>query len=209
MTTKTEKSMKGFLRALTVFACLLLPGVSHAYSAVAWADDHSVGTIYAAWNFSTQKTADAAALNGCRKTSKENGLSKVASKCEVQHRQKGPGAGAIVCGEKECSMSTGYDTQQDAADMAYQSCEQQKQIKCQKTGITSWWDDAGYPKKSEPKTAPAKVCGPPPGRTVRSTTQCNNGDCTRTFENGCTVKFQAPYCHDPFSGKWEWKPDGC
>jgi hypothetical protein len=209
MVTKTEKSVKGFLGALTVFACLLLPGVSHAYTAVASLQGHSVSTMYAGWNFSTQKTADAAALDGCRKTAKANGLSKLASKCEVIHRQKGPGAGAMVCGKIGCTIRTGYDTEQDAVDEAYQQCEQEGYGNCQKTDITNWWDDAGYRKQAVKDVQPAKTCGPPPGRTVRSTTQCNNGDCTRTFENGCTVKFQAPYCHDPFSGKWEWKPDGC
>jgi hypothetical protein len=209
MAAKTEKSVRGFLRALAVFACLLLPGVSHAYTAVASLQGHSVSTMYAGWNFSTQKTADAAALDGCRKTAKANGLAKLASKCEVIHRQKGPGAGAMVCGKIGCTIRTGYDTEQDAVDEAYQQCEQQGYGDCRKTDITNWWDDTGYPKLAVKDVQPANTCGPPPGRTVRSTTQCNNGDCTRTFENGCTVKFQAPYCHDPFSGKWEWKPDGC
>jgi hypothetical protein len=201
--------MRGFSCILTVLACLLLPGVGHAHSAVAWVYGHSVNTIYAGWDFPTQKAADAAAVEGCRKTAQESGLSKLTTKCQVRHRQKGPGAGAIVCGAIGCAMSTAAGSEQDAVEAAYQSCEQQKHIECQKTEIMSWWDDAGYGKETVRKTAPAKVCGPPPGRTVRSTYQCNNGDCTRTFENGCTVKFQAPYCRDPFSGKWEWKPDGC
>lgn len=209
MATKIEVSIRGFLSILSVLTCLLLPGVSHAHSAVAWVQGHSVSTIYAGWNFPTQKTADAAAVDGCRKTAKENGLSKVALKCKVQHRQEAPGGGAIVCGKNECSMNTSSGTEQDAVEAAYQHCVRQNYVECHKTEFTSWWDDAGYRKKTERKTAPAKVCGPPPGRTVRSTYQCNNADCTRTFENGCTVRFQAPYCRDPSTGKWEWKADGC
>lgn len=209
MATKIDGQLRVILSILPVLACLLLPGLSHTHSAVAWAQGNPVTTIYVGWNFSTQKAADAKALNGCRKAAKELGLSKVAAECKVQHRQADPGAGAIVCGKDGCSMNTGADTTQEAVDAAYQYCEQQNYVECQKTEITSWWDEAGYRKKTVPTVAPTKVCGPPPGRTVRSTYQCNNGDCTRTFENGCMVRFQAPYCHDPATGKWEWKADGC
>jgi hypothetical protein len=209
MATNEVLFARALSQVLTLLACLMLPGLGHAHSAVASVDGQVVTTIYAGWNFPTQKAADAAALNGCRKTAKENGLSKLASKCAVVHRQQGPGAGAVVCGKDGCSISTGYDTKQDAVDRAYQQCEQHGYVDCQKTDITNWWDDGGYRKQAVKDVQSAKTCGPPPGQTVRSTYQCNNGDCTRTFENGCSVRFQAPYCHDPLTGKWEWKPDGC
>ena len=204
--------IKKFVRAHIVFlvlSYLLLPSVSHAYSAVAWVEGHPVATTYAGGNWPTQKIADATALEGCRAAAIESGLKKKAGTCKVVHRQQGPGGGAVVCGKKGCSVSTGFDSEQDAVDRAYQQCGEHKYVECQKTGITSWWDDAGYRKQAVKNVNPAKSCGPPPGRTVRSTTQCNNGDCTRTFENGCAVRFQAAYCHDPLSGRWEWKPDGC
>jgi hypothetical protein len=209
MAVKMEKFRRAFPVFLALLTCLLIPGVSHAYSAVAGADEDTVLTIYAGWNFSTQKEADSRALAGCRAAAKKNGMAKAAANCKVSHRQKGPGGGAIVCGKTGCSLSTGYDSEQDAVDRAYQQCEEHKYVECQKTGMTHWWDEAGYPKQPARNAAPTKACGPPPGRTVRSTYQCNNGDCTRTFENGCTVRFQAPYCHDPLTGKWEWKADGC
>ncbi|CUI04226.1 hypothetical protein BN2497_3229 [Janthinobacterium sp. CG23_2] len=106
-------------------------------------------------------------------------------------------------------MNSGFDSEQDVVQRTYLQCEQQNYVECRKAGITSWWDDAGYPKQAVRNAASTKVCVPPPGRTVHSTYQCNNGDCTRTFENGCMVRFQAPYCHDPLTGKWEWKVDGC
>ena len=209
MATNKRIHLRAFSWVLTLLTCVLVPATSHAHSAVAWVQAHPVSTNYVGWNYPTQKIADAAALEGCRKAAKESGLTKVASKCKVMHRQKGAGAGAIVCGKIGCAMSTGYETRQDAANMAYQKCEQDGYGDCRKTDVTNWWDDAGYRKQTVKNTSPAETCGPPPGRTVRSTYQCNNGDCTRTFENGCTVRFQAPYCLDPASGKWEWKADGC
>lgn len=194
---------------LVLLACLQFPSISHAFSAIAYAKDHPVDTIYAAWNYPSQKEADLNALQGCRIEAKKNSASKHAVACKVMHRQMEPGGGAIVCGKTGCSMHTGSDTKQDAVDSAYQFCEQQNYGNCRKTNITAWWDDAGYSNRAIKNPATVKTCGPPPGKVVRSTTQCNNGDCSRTFENGCTVRFQATYCHDPFSGKWEWKPDGC
>lgn len=209
MITRIGTLTSRFSVGLAVVVGLLMPSVSHAYTAVAGIQGHTVSTIYAGWNYSAQKTADEVALGGCRKTAKENGLSSEASKCEVLHRQKSSGAGAMLCGKTGCSIRTGYDTQQEAVDDAFQHCVQSKFSECPKENITSWWDEAGYPKQRMKKVVATETCGPPPGRTVRSTTHCDNGDCTRTFENGCTVRFQAPYCRDPFSGQWEWKPDGC
>ena len=55
----------------------------------------------------------------------------------------------------------------------------------------------------------AASCQPPAGQVLRYSDRCYNGNCTRTFENGCSVQFQAPYCYDALKGKWDWKPDGC
>lgn len=118
--------MRVVLALLALLACLLLPSVGHAYSAVAWVEGRAVTTTYAGWNFPTQKLADATALNGCRTAAKEARLTKLETNCKVLHRQKGPGAGAIVCGKTGCSVSSGFDTEQDAMGRSYQQCEEKK-----------------------------------------------------------------------------------
>ena len=60
-----------------------------------------------------------------------------------------------------------------------------------------------------PRPKKLKACNPPTGKTLRYTDNCYNGDCVRTFENGCQKRFQAPYCYDALGGNWTWKPDGC
>ena len=209
MVKRSHDFVKSGGRVFLLLISFFLPLVSHSYTAIAQVEGIPHGTIYAAWDYPTQKTADLAAVQGCRAAAKQRGLVKKATTCNVMHRQKGFGGGAIVCGTVGCALSTGLDTQQDAVDRAFHLCEQRKFGDCQSTGITSWWDEAGYIQQSATKREPVPSCGPPPGRTVRSTYQCNNGDCVRTFESGCTQRFQAPYCHDPSSGKWDWKPDGC
>ena len=56
---------------------------------------------------------------------------------------------------------------------------------------------------------PMKECQPPAGKLLRYSDNCQNGDCVRTFENGCSKRFQAPYCFDPMQNRWTWKPEGC
>lgn len=204
---------------------LALPGIGQAHTSVAWVQDQAVLTTYAAWDFAKQREADEAALEGCRTRARTAGLGKLASMCRVAHRQTGAGAGAIVCGRKGCATRTGYDAPGEAMDVAYQSCVQEKYENCQTSEITTWWDEVGYensladgraraktqakPTANAKGLSRSKACRPPAGPPIRSTTHCNNADCTRTFANGCAVKFQAPYCLDASTGKWDWKADGC
>jgi hypothetical protein len=194
---------------ILLLAVLLLPKFCMAFSAIAVVEGHAQDTIYAAWNSPTQKEADTVALEGCRVRARDTGISQLAKKCHISLRQKAAGGGAYVCGDKGCSSVVGYETEQDAVDDAYRRC-QKSFGNCPDKGITGWWDDTGYPKQAANRVVPAKkTCSPPAGSAVRSTTHCDNGSCVRTFENGCAVRFEAPYCHDPFTGQWEWKPDGC
>lgn len=54
-----------------------------------------------------------------------------------------------------------------------------------------------------------KNCEPPTDQPRRYNDSCTNGDCVRTFDNGCQRRFQAPYCYDQLQGRWDWKPNGC
>ena len=75
----------------------------------------------------------------------------------------------------------------------YKEC--QKRVKdgdeCPTTAEEVFFDQG--PEQKTVAAAPAgKSCQPPAGRTLRYSDRCYNGDCTRTFENGCQVRFQAP-----------------
>lgn len=54
-----------------------------------------------------------------------------------------------------------------------------------------------------------KNCEPPVGQPLRYSDSCINGDCVRTFNNGCQKRFQAQYCYDQLQERWDWKPNGC
>jgi hypothetical protein len=61
-----------------------MPILSHAFSAVAIVPRYATKTVYAGWNWPTQKEADKASMEGCRATAKEIGISKLAHKCKVE-----------------------------------------------------------------------------------------------------------------------------
>jgi hypothetical protein len=135
------------MKILFVFLLVALSNVpltSHAFSAVAIVPGHATKTVYAGWNWSTQKEADKAAIDGCRASAKERGIPQFANKCRVDFRQKGTGAGAIACGKDECAYAGGFATRQAAIDAVYKHCTTSFK-ECRETDITNWWDEAGIP----------------------------------------------------------------
>lgn len=117
----------------------------------------------------------------------------------------------------------GHPDAQGERDRVAESLTTKDLVRAQKLA-TAWQPGKSVPEvKYQPKTpsgktdakapTPAKVseksCNPPSGKTLRYSDKCVNGDCVRTFENGCTKQFQAAYCYDSLKGRWDWKPDGC
>lgn len=199
--------MKYYVQILFAIFYLVGPSSSDAHTSIAMVHEHAPETYSVSSNYGSQREADQAALKGCSEAAVRNGIPKQAGKCKVMDRQKGPGFGAIVCGESTCSWVSGYDQKQEAVDSAHQTCT--KSDNCPDTDILAWEDFAGYPKPRQEIHQRTKACSPPAGQVVRSRTECTNGACLRTFENGCQVQFNAPYCFDPLQQRWDWKPDGC
>lgn len=197
-----------FLNRVTLCSLLWLPLTAHCHSSVAHVPGKPVGTIYAAWSYPTVREADEAAVKGCQSEARKNRIATQKRSCTVFHRQAVPGAGAIICGAKGCSVSSGFSSKDEAMVSAYRQCERDGFKDCQRTGITTWVDEAEY-RGATSNLQVEKGCAPAAGKTLRSTYRCQNGDCLRTFENGCTVRFQAPFCFDTLKSTWEWKPDGC
>lgn len=96
-----------------------------------------------------------------------------------------------------------------------------KQIAEAESLASKWQEGKPFPTKSKTWQKPQpvktsnnassklKVCAPPKGNNVSYSDDCTNGDCVRTFSNGCQKRFQAPYCYDALQSQWTWKPNGC
>ena len=188
-------------------AMLALISQAYAYTSIAIAPGYAHQSFDVSYDWGRQKDADAAAIKGCQKNMADKGIGKLASKCKVVTRAKGPGYGAVVCGDKGCSWVMGYSDKQEAVDAAWNSCDASIYGNCQDDSITAWLDENWPQQRAQANRT--GTCQPPPGKVLRYSDRCFNGDCTRTFENGCSVRFQAPYCFNGLEGKWEWKSDGC
>jgi len=202
------KNLYKTITSLTLFSLLLTSINSLAYTSIATVPGHVSQAFYRTSNYESQKEADAHAIEGCRVEAREKGIGQLAKKCVVKSRATGPGYGAVVFAEDGAAWVTGYSDNQVAVDAAYAECEKAFR-NCQKDGISYWLDEAGFKKKSAPKTASLDSCTPPSGKTLRYADSCVNGDCVRTFENGCKKRFQAAYCYDAIQGRYDWKPNGC
>lgn len=194
-------------RLIVTFSVMLISSIAIADTALV--KDADVVIYRASRN--TLKEARLAAMAYCKKESK-------VGKCKPLGESKAntSGYGAVSQSDSETHTITGYatafDTEDEAKESATQICEKKtaKQNSC--SIILTFHDDAhsaALSRATAKAPAVSENCSPPTGKVVRSNTVCDNGDCTRTFENGCAIRFQAAYCHNPFNGQWEWKPDGC
>ncbi len=186
----------------TVLACSVLCWASHAIGAAAVVSAPTSNGLkyYFVGNQATIAKARAMALRDCHSDSSDHG------KCVVQEADEGP-LYWVVFHASNGSVGLGRSTdRQSAVDTAYAECR--KLGACASEAAHVWYDEGQHQKVAAAPT-PAGNCQPPTGKPLRSETYCENGDCVRRFENGCTIRFQAAYCYDPLEQRFMWKPDGC
>lgn len=167
-----------------------------AFTSIASIKGHALDAWWSASNYMSQKEADRDALEGCRSEARKNGISSLAKTCAIVSRAKGPGYGAVTCGDDGCSWTTGYGDKQEAVDAAYVSCKD-SYANCRSENINTWSDFSGF-KQTAPKrvAAPNKSCIPT-GSYRSCTSSCVNGDCIVTYQNGCKVRVLVPIGSTP------------
>lgn len=138
------------------------------------------------------------ALRNCRN---DGGTKR---KCSIAGATEGPRYWAVFHASNGAIGLAWNRDRQKAIDEAHAECG--KRGECPNEAAHVWYDE-GQTVVQAPVSS--GNCRPPTGKVLRSETYCENGDCTRRFENGCVVRFQAAYCYDPLEQKFVWKPDGC
>lgn len=199
--------MSNLLRCLFISTLAIISNTCLAYSSIATIDNHAVQAWYRANNYTSQKEADVAAIEGCRVEARKNGIGNIASKCKVVTRAKGPGYGSIVCGDNGCGWVTGYESSQDAVNGAYDQCSKSYK-NCQEKDIQSWEDFAGF---AAPKTATAPTSADcrPRTQALRCTSSCTNGNCVVSYENGCKMRVQISPRFDGLQNQWVYPAPSC
>ena len=181
---------------------ILLADTDHALASAAIAYVETEQGFHYWWvgGKRTQKQAKAEVLKKCKEEAKKL---KTTEPCKTMS-SNGPAYWAVYHSDEAGIGFASNPDRQSAINSAYEFCQEGGRT-CPDTAAAVWYDEGQSP---APTKASGK-CSPPPGQTLRYSDRCVNGDCTRTFENGCQVRFQAAYCFDPFQQQWTWKPNGC
>lgn len=195
-----------FGQAMLLFFLIVAP-MAQAYTAVAAAPGYAIDSLSWTYNASSQKAADKGAVEACQKNITKAGYAKVAAKCKVMTRAKGPGYGAVVCGERGCTWTTGYGDKQVAIDSAWEDCDKAGYGNCQEHDIKTFYDD-NWPTQRAASTVPTVNCRPNTP-TVRCQSSCTNGNCIVTYENGCKMRVQVSPRFDSFQNQWVYPSPSC
>ncbi|MBA9857251.1 DUF4189 domain-containing protein [Ralstonia pickettii] len=171
-----------------------------AAAALAGADTPEGIAYYFVGGQPTVAKARELALRECRSGSGAKGT------CSIAGATEGPRYWAVFHASNGSVGLAWNRDRQKAIDEAHAQCGQRGE--CPDEAAHVWFDE-GQAKKVAAAPAASGNCRPPTGKVLRSETYCENGDCSRRFENGCVVHFQAAYCYDPLEQKFVWKPDGC
>ncbi|AJC22012.1 hypothetical protein RO07_18720 [Pandoraea pulmonicola] len=197
-----------FLSTTFVGLMILACGQADAASAVAGVRSAGGVRVVYATNQTSMAKAKLAALERCRSRLGAGGRG---GRCEVLMAGNGPAYWAVVhASNGEVGIALG-ETEEAALQDAFVVCQRGGQ--CTTDGAQMWFDDGQGPgKRLPPKQAaqPAPTqCRIPTGQVVRMRTRCVNGECIRTYENGCTIRFQAARCLDRETNTYVWRPNGC
>lgn len=177
-----------------------------AFTAIATIEGQVDNAWWRSSNYASQKEADRNALEGCRAEARRNGAGALAKKCKIVSRAKGPGYGAVVCGDEGCNWVTGHASGQIAVDAAYAGCNKSYK-NCQSKDIEFWSDFAGFPSSKAAKPSGGNCR--PRTTTLRCQSACTNGDCIITYENGCKMRVQVSPEFDSFQNRWVYPQPPC
>ncbi len=188
------------------FAIALTMGNGHAHSAVAHIKDHVFDSWYRANNYSSQKEADQFAIEGCRTVARQNKIGHLANQCKVVTRAESPGYGALVCGDDGCAWALGKESGQTAVDTAFNLCDSNYK-NCESNNIKFWEDFEGFasPRASNESSEDCR----PKTKQLSCKSNCTNGDCMVTYENGCKMRVQVSPRFDGIQNRWIYPSPSC
>jgi hypothetical protein len=135
--------------------------------------------------------------------------------CKIKFSTTSPGFFSLAKSVVQEGEDTVYhlfyeQTNSDESDKsAVDACKQRAKRSCK----IEWSAAIPGKIKSEPETkvtpAPsAKNCRPTT-QPLRCTSQCTNGSCVITYQNGCKVNVQVQPTFDPFSNQWTYPAPSC
>jgi hypothetical protein len=104
-----------------------------------------------------------------------------------------------------------YDDSDEADKDAKEGCEKLTGQKCHivwSAAIPGIYTVPSAPVQRPLPVASEKNCRPN-SPTVRCSSQCTNGNCVVSYENGCKVRVQVQPRFDPFTNQWTYPAPSC
>lgn len=200
------------------------------WATVASSKDDAMFLEYSA---DTRESAEAGAVRGCEERASKKGT------CQVQQQftQSTRVWYAFARSDNYTGMGLSGDSEQAAKALALESCaEGSRGSPCRVTEVAENPGPKSAPpsfgklkariEREEArrnsvtqKQAPKKVATSPApggegncrprGDTLRCTSQCYNGNCIVTYENGCKVRVQVQPKFNPFNNQWDYPSPSC
>lgn len=189
------------------------------------------GGIFIKYNADTPDIAEAAAIRGCEKKLSSKGGCKVVSVTSKRTWY------AFAYSNNYFGAGWSSESEKNAKQNAMDSCsEGAKGSTCRVTQVFK--NDGPEPEPSslgklqariereaaqrnaaKQKPSPKKLATAPSsnsdsncrprGNTLRCSSQCYNGNCTVTYENGCKIRVQVQPKFNPFNNQWDYPAPGC
>ena len=187
------------------------------------------GTMFLNYNAETRETAETGAIRGCEEKAPNKGSCKVRTDLVTGNRAW------IAFARSESYFSFGVSdySEQQAKQNAMDFCNKgAKGNPCRVTEVNEnpgskpappsftklkariereeAQRNAAAPKKVAANPAPNGngECRPQ-GNTIRCTSQCSNGNCIVTYENGCKIRVQVQPRFNPFNNQWDYPAPSC
>lgn len=107
-------------------------------------------------------------------------------------------------------LAYGFDDSDAADKRAIERCQEQSARECHLVfyGVIPGRIDKPAPKPALVRQPSENSCRPNT-RTISCTSQCHNGDCTVTYENGCQIRVQVQPRFDGFQNQWVYPAPSC
>ncbi len=135
--------------------------------------------------------------------------------CRVTFETRDPGFYALALADASdgkrgaIHLAYGFDSLDDAIETATKKCAEKAGRECKSEGVGAI---RGNTKSNSP---PVRVAAPeapscrPKTAQIRCESNCVNGDCIVTYENGCKIRVQVQPRFDPFSNQWKYPSPSC
>lgn len=184
------------IQKLTILAAITYPALAQAeWASAASADDGSWGV---ATSKKTKQIAIAESIKNCKKYTQ--------NKCTTFFTTQKPGYFVVSASPSRTEASLG-DNEEVAKDLSLEGCA--KHTPPSETCSIKWSGINGSVHTAVQNNLYSQTDCRPRTEYLKCSSQCTNGNCIISYENGCKIRVQVNPRFDSFSNQWIYPSPGC